>query len=275
MEIGIRLSDLTNVSEKIRQASELGLKACQLCSFDAACYTDACVREVLESCEKYGVRVSTFWAGWSGPSIWNFTEGPVTLGLLPAAYRRFRIEELKAGSDFAARLGVDQVATHVGFIPENPHDPDFAGLMDAIREVALHCRENGQRFLFETGQETPVALLRTIQIINTGNLGINLDTANTILYGKANPVDMLEILGQYVFDLHIKDGNWPTDGWKLGEETPVGMGKVDFRAIIRQLKALNYQGTLTIEREIEGEKQIEDIVRAKRLLETLLREEGC
>ena len=220
------------------------------------------------------MRISTFWAGWSGPKVWNFTEGPVTLGLLPEAYRHTRIAELKAGSDFARKLGVTQLATHAGFSPENPHDPEFAGMMDALREVAQHCRNNGQKFLFETGQETPVALLRAMQMIGTDNLGINLDTANVILYGKANPVDMLRILGRYVCDVHIKDGKWPTDGWKLGQETPVGEGDVDFAEVIRRLRALNYDGALTIEREIEGEKQIQDVLAAKKLLENLLRANG-
>lgn len=101
-----------------------------------------------------------------------------------------------------------------------------------------------------------------------------LDTANVILYGKANPVDMLRILGGYVCDVHIKDGKWPTDGWKLGQETPVGEGDVDFAEVIRRLRALNYDGALTIEREIEGEKQIQDVLAAKKLLENLLRANG-
>ncbi|MFO8212519.1 hypothetical protein R2K36_34225, partial [Pseudomonas aeruginosa] len=78
--------------------------------------------------------------------------------------------------------------THVGFLPENPHDPMYAGLIDALREVAQHLKKNGQYLLFETGQETPVAILRAMEDIGTGNLGVNLDTGNLILYGKANPV---------------------------------------------------------------------------------------
>lgn len=42
--------------------------------------------------------------------------------------------------------------------------------------------------MFETGQETPITLLRTILTVNTGNLGINLDPANLLLYGKAKPL---------------------------------------------------------------------------------------
>lgn len=270
MKIGVIISGLNDIGVKIKNVAELGIHSCQLNCYDTSLYTDECVREVLDACKKYDVTVSTYWAGWSGPAVWNFTEGPVTLGLLPAAYRRKRVRELKAGADFAEKLGVKQIATHVGFIPENPHDPDFPGMMDAIREVAEYCASKGMRFLFETGQETPTTLLRAFEVVGTGNLGINLDTANPIMYGKANPVDMLEVLKDYVFDVHIKDGCWPTDGWNLGEETPIGEGKVDFPKIIRMLKEIGYDGALTIEREITGEQQIKDIILAKEMLERLL-----
>ena len=54
----------------------------------------------------------------------------------------------------------------------------------------------------------------------------------------------------------------------------MGEGDVDFAEVIRRLRALNYDGALTIEREIEGEKQIQDVLAAKKLLENLLRANG-
>lgn len=269
MKIGV-LMTLAEAKNRIPLAAEMGIHSCQLCSWDLSKHTDEMAEEILALLAEHEVTVSTFWAGWSGPQAWNFTEGPVTLGLLPSAYRHRRVQELKAASDFARKLGIRQIATHAGFIPENPHDPQYAPMMDALREVAEYLKQNDQYLLFETGQETPVTLLRAIGDIGTGNLGINLDTANLILYGKGNPVDALDVFGQYVMDLHIKDGLFPTDGWKLGEEVPVGEGKADFPRIIEKLKALGYDGALTIEREIDGEKQIEDIVTAKALLEKYL-----
>ena len=266
MQIGV-IINIANFRERIPQAAEMGLRSCQLSCWDMSLHTDEIAAEIKALLEQYNMTVSSFWAGWSGPKAWNFTEGPVTLGLLPPAYRHRRVQDLKAGADFARKLGIRQVVTHAGFIPENPHDPLYAGMIDALREVAEHLKSNGQFFLFETGQETPVTLLRAITDIGTDNLGVNLDTANLILYGKANPVDALDVIGNYVMDVHIKDGLYPTDGWKLGEEVAVGEGKTDFPRFLARLKALGYDGALTIEREISGDKQIEDILRAKALLE--------
>jgi sugar phosphate isomerase/epimerase len=207
-----------------------------------------------------------------GKTVWNFKEGPTTIGLVPKEYRSERIDALKQASDLAQSCGIPAIHTHCGFIPEWPGDPLYPELVSAINDVASYCRERRQTFLFETGQETPITLLRTIRDVGLDNLGVNLDTANLILYGKGNPVDALDVIGKYVRGLHAKDGMFPTDPDHLGEEVAIGRGKVDFPALIGRLKQLNYDGPITIEREIEGPQQTEDIFKSKQYLEKLIRE---
>jgi sugar phosphate isomerase/epimerase len=215
--------------------------------------------------------ITAFWCGWSKPAVWDFFGGPATLGLVPVAYRASRMETLIKGSDFARKMNVTNVITHAGFIPENPNDPDYIGVVHALRQVAEHCKINQQYFLFETGQETPITLKRLIQDIGLDNLGINLDPANLLMYGKANPVDALDIFGEYVRGVHAKDGEYPVDGYNLGKEKPLGTGRVNFPALVKKLKELGYTGTLTIEREISGEQQKVDIIAGKEILESLIK----
>ena len=256
--------------EAFRSVAEMGFSSCQLLSWDRSFWTDAEAEEIKEKMQKYGIRISAFWCGWQGPTVWDFYEGPETLGLVPVTYRYARMKDLMDGSDFAKKLGVTDVATHMGFIPENPNDPNYAGLLSAIKTVAAHYKNNGQYLLFETGQETPVTLLRMIQNTGFDNLGINLDPANLVLYGKANPVDALDVFGKYVRGVHAKDGKYPTDGRYLGAEVPIGEGKVDFEKLLSGLHALGYTGSITIEREIDGEQQTKDIIAAKAYLEKIL-----
>ena len=206
------------------------------------------------------------------PLEWNFTRGPSTIGLVPPTTRAARIDALRQVSDFAKLLGVSQVQTHCGFIPEDPADPLYAGAVEAVRSVALHCRDNGQYFLMETGQETPTTMSRMIRDVALPNLGVGLDTANLILYGKANPVDAVDILGPHVRSVHAKDGRWPTDPSLLGEEVLIGKGLVDFRQVFTKLHHLGYAGAITIERETSGPGQIEDVRQEKLYLERILRE---
>jgi len=271
MKLGVMvyLKD-TNIDERFKQVKEYGFHSCQLCGWQHELFTDAVAEQVLEACKKYDVSISTFWCGWGRPAVWNFYEGPLTLGLVPLEFRHARIKELQMGSDFAKKLGVENMATHVGFIPEVPVTEQYHSLISAIRMVAQRCKDNGQYFLFETGQETPVTLRRAIEDVGTGNLGINLDPANLILYGKANPVDALDVFGEFVRDVHAKDGCYPTNGKELGEEKPLGEGKVNFPRLIEKLKEVGYDRTLTIEREITGDQQIKDIMMAKGILEELI-----
>ena len=106
--------------------------------------------------------------------------------------------------------------------------------------------------------------------VGLDNQGVNFDLANLILYGKANPVDAIELLGPYVQGIHAKDGLWPTNPKELGEEVPIGKGKVDFPRIIARLKELDYRGAVTIEREVSGPQQVEDVRAAKSYLEKLI-----
>ena len=253
-------------SEKFRALRELSLEYCQLSCWDMSLYTPENAERIKALAAENGVTITALWAGWSGPAEWNFTNGPVTLGLVPAAYRGVRLAELKRGSDFAAWIGVDTLITHSGFMPEDLNHPDWSGTVGALRDLCQYMSKREQTFLFETGQETPVTLLRAIEAIGCENVGINLDPANLVMYGKANPIDALDVFGRYVKNTHCKDGLYPTCGGELGAEVPFGEGRVNAVAWVKRLMELGYDGPFIIEREIKGEKQIADIERARDLL---------
>ena len=271
----IVLNDKTDVLAEMQKAREIGCECCQLSVWNPALYTDRWAEEIVAASQKTGLEISTLGAGWSGPKEWNFTGGPVTLGLVPEAYRMTRAEELLRGADFAVKLGVSRIATHVGFLPESRNDPQYGGVLAILRYVAKGCQARGIDFLFETGQETPVALLRVIEELGFDNLGINMDTANLILYGKANSADAISVFGKYVKDTHIKDGFYPTEGNSLGSEVAVGEGLANLPEVIRRLQAVGYTGNYVIEREIKGEQQTKDIIKTLAYLRELLgREEA-
>ena len=256
----------TNIEAEFRKAMDLEITSCQLCIWDETMFNDETAEKIDNAIKSTGFKITALWAGWAGPCEWNFTYGPSTIGLVPAAYRDSRLATLKKASDFAEKIGVNKLVTHVGFIPENPDHPDFAGTVGALRNLCRYMKPKGQYFLFETGQETPVTMLRTIQAIELDNVGINFDTANLILYGKANTLDALDVFGKYVMETHIKDGGYPTDGMRLGREVPAGQGKADLPAVVKKLEELGYTGSFTIEREISGEQQVKDIIMARDLL---------
>ena len=274
MQIGLMLNfdSMETFEGKVASLAKEGFKACQMSAWVPSLFVDENVETVKSIFKKYDVTPSAFWCGWTGRGVWNFYEGQTTLGLVPPETREERAINLCNGADFAKKLGITDVITHMGFIPENPYDPEFIPFCDTVRRVAEHLKENGQYLLFESGQETPVTMLRCFEVVGTDNLGVNLDTANLILYGKANPVDALDVLGDKVRNMHAKDGLYPTNGHELGKETRIGDGKVDFRGVLQKLHDLGYDSHITIEREIHGDQQLEDIRYAKQYLQNLIDE---
>ncbi|MBE6669015.1 MAG: sugar phosphate isomerase/epimerase [Ruminococcaceae bacterium] len=272
LELGVIMSMSGDLDEKFKKVHDLGLTSCQLSNYEPSVFTDENAAIVNECSKKYGVRVSALWCGWPGPKVWNFVEGPATLGIVPVAYRFERVKMLLKGGEFALKIGVTDVATHAGFIPENPSTTEYLDVVGCIKHIAKNYLDKGLYFLFETGQETPTTLLRLIEDVGTGNLGINLDPANLLMYGKANPCDAVDIFGKYIRNVHGKDGNYPTDGRSLGREARMGDGKVNYPELMRRLKAAGYNGPITIEREIKGDKQVEDILHAKAMLTALYSE---
>ncbi len=257
-----RLGVVVDVSGKetpdqaIARVKAFGLTCCQV---GVGMSPPGLAERLKAALDKYRIEATAAMTLGPGKMVWNFYQGPLTVGLVPSQTRVARIDALKRASDLAKQCGIEAVHTHCGFIPEDPNQPLYTDTVRAIREAASHCKANGQTFLMETGQESPVTMLRAILDTGLDNLGANLDTANLILYDKGEPVGALDVIGKYVRGLHAKDGLYPTDPKNLGEEVAIGKGKVDFPEVIRKLHALHYAGPITIEREISGTRQAADI----------------
>jgi L-ribulose-5-phosphate 3-epimerase len=273
MALGLLVSPYGAPEPTIKRVRDMGFSNCFL-SLDGYInkFTPNDAKQIGDLLAKYNLVATTVEVVGPAPLVWDFQKGPSTIGLVPPKTRAARIDALRQVSDFAKLLGIKQVQTHCGFIPEDPADPLYPGSVEAVRSVAQHCKGNGQDFLMETGQETPTTMSRMIRDVALPNLGVGLDTANLILYGKANPVDATDILGPHIRSVHAKDGKWPTDPSKLGEEVLIGKGLVDFKTVFTKLHKLGYTGAITIERETSGPQQVEDVKNEKAYLQRILDE---
>ncbi|MCI5745769.1 MAG: sugar phosphate isomerase/epimerase [Erysipelotrichaceae bacterium] len=274
LKIGIIESIDSILNEGLTRLDKVGIKEVQLSCWNVSLCNEKNAKKIKEMFSgEYSI--SGLWGGWiEGPTVWNFIEGPDTIGIVPKTWRKKRVEGLKKVIDFANMLNVKTVTTHMGFMPENPSSELYKEVLDTIFELCEYANQYGIYFCFETGQETPTTILRTIQDVQKrglDNLRINLDPANLLLYGKGNPSDAVDVFGKYVVGMHVKDGDYPTNGDNLGQEYKVGTGRVDFEYIIKKLHSFNYNGPLTIEREISGDQQIKDIIDTISYLKNILK----
>ena len=267
LRLGLILGVEPDPDAAMTKLKGLGIPSCQVYLNN---FEPAFASRLRKSLDSAGIEATSLVVGGPGKESWDFYDGPLTIGLIPRETRAARIAHIKAAADFAARCDIPAVQTHVGFIPENPNDPVYKEAIGAMREVAGYCNRYRQNFRYETGQETPITLVRAMRDVGLDNQGVNFDLANLILYGKANPVDAVEILAPYIQGIHAKDGLWPTNPRELGTEVPIGKGKVDFPRIIGRLKEIHYQGAVTIEREISGPQQLEDVRAAADYLRRLI-----
>ena len=270
--IGVFASIDAGLGVKLEVVQELGIPTIQLHAPQKATRTPEKAEEFLARLSEMGIVITAVFGGFEGESYADIPTVARTVGLAPPETRAARTREMNEIADFDRLLGVDVVALHVGFVPHEPSDPLYQGVLQVTREVCDHCQSNGQRLHLETGQEPADTLLQFIGDVDRGNLFINFDPANLILYGLGEPIESLRKVGKFVRSVHCKDAKWaakPGEEW--GAEVPFGTGDVGAEDFLRTLKELGYDGPLTIEREIaqEPDRQKAEIGGAVQLLKEL------
>lgn len=267
----VRLKNIDDCVVAFEKVKAMNLESCQLV-YKPEKYTLESAKIIREAAEKCGIEISAFFAGfYDDYTAWELKYDYKNAGLNSVAFGAERLKYLLGALPFLHELGVFDMVIHAGFVPNDPFAPEYAEMVCKVKLLADRAKKYGVNILFETGGESPITLLRLIQEVNTGNLFVNLDTGNLIMYGYGNPCEAVMTLGEYVRNVHAKDGVPPTKPYEIGAEKPLGQGVVDFKRVFTLLKARGYDRFITIEREIEGEEQKRDIERGFDYLKEILK----
>jgi sugar phosphate isomerase/epimerase len=266
----VRLDNVTDCETAFKKVKEMGLESCQLV-YKPETYTLDDAKRIKEVAKKCDIEISAFFAGFrDGYAAFDLKYDFRNAGLNSVMFGAERMKYLIGVLPFLRELGVSDMIIHAGFVPNDPFAPEYVDMVCKVKLLADRAKNYGVNILFETGGESPITLLRLIEEVNTGNLYVNLDTGNLILYGYGNPCEAVMTLGQYVRNMHAKDALPPTNPYKLGEEKAIGEGVVDFKRVLTLLKERGYDRFITIEREILGEEQKRDIERGCHYLKEIL-----
>lgn len=194
----------------------------------------------------------------------------LTGGIRPDTTWPHNLAHASALADLAAEAHVRLITFHAGFLPESPHDPERATIMDRLCHLADLFAQYKIDIALETGQESAETLEHVLSDLNRANLGVNFDPANMILYGMGDPIAALRRLGPHVRQVHIKDAIASRTSGEWGAEVPIGEGQVHWRAFFAALAELARPIDLVIEREA-GDQRIKDIQTAAHLITEQLR----
>jgi sugar phosphate isomerase/epimerase len=271
--IGVFASIDAGLGVRLEVAHELGIKTIQLHTPAKESRTGENAKAFTQKLQDYGITVTTVFLGFEGETYETIARTAETVGFVPEKTRSARLAEAYDIADFAAKLGVSAIGSHIGFVPHNRTSPEYKSVVETIRSLCTHLTKNGQTLHLETGQE-PVDLLMTfMDDVQTPNIFINFDPANLILYGIGKPLEALRAVSSWVRGVHCKDATATTGtpGVDWGCEVPFGTGQVNAEQFLRILHEIGYKGALTIEREIpaEPERQKAEIGQAVKLINEL------
>ena len=116
-----------------------------------------------------------------------------------------------------------------------------------VRKVCEHAESEGVCFGVEPGPyclvSTTEDVERLLSEVGSDSLRVNYDGGN-LWAGGSDATDAVKRLGPKTVHVHVKDYSRA-----LGKETALGDGDVDYATVIRELRAVGYDGWLVIERE--------------------------
>lgn len=270
LEVGVFSSSLAipDPIEALKKAKEIGIGVVQVGPLPEEWYGVEGRERLKRVAEELGLELSAVCVAYKGEDYSDMEKVRETVGLTNPRFLPERMEHTKRVVEFALFLGVDKITLHIGVIPRDMEAPEYERLLEVAKEIADYCGERNIIFALETGQETAEEQREFIERTGRPNVKVNFDPANMILYGTGRPVEAIGVLGPYIVHTHAKDGKWPIEEGKLGEEAPLGEGEVDVPAYVKALYDAGYRGPLVIEREA-GADRIGDILRGKELLESI------
>jgi sugar phosphate isomerase/epimerase len=220
---------------------------------------------------KASFKVSAAMLGFPGEDYTTPDHIRRTGGFGDPTTRAERLKTLDWGLKKTKALGLSILSIHAGFIPEKG-DPGRRDFIDTLKRALDAAGRENITLAFETGQETAALLRATLDELKHPRAKVNFDPANMLLYDKGDPIEAVKILGADIVHVHAKDANRTTVPGAWGQEVPLGQGQVDMAKFIEALKAVGFQGTLAIEREVgDQQARIRDIAYGVDVLRKLVK----
>lgn len=173
-------------------------------------------------------------------------------GAVPNAAREpYACEEL---FQVASLLRTDTIAGHMG--------------QAGMSQLTALCAQYQVRVGYENGGEkTAQDILAVIGGADSAWIGANIDTGNMAVQG-GDPVQAIRELGPRIKYVHLKDVPAVGDD----ECVALGTGIVNVRSVIRELKALDYEGWISIEIENSQHDPTADIIASAATVRRLMAE---
>lgn len=157
-----------------------------------------------------------------------------------------RVAATKDVMKMAGELGARVVVNQIGRIPESFEDASHEMLRSVLSDLGRFAQHHGAFLGCETGSEPLAHVLKLIEALPEGSLGVTLNPGNLI----ANGYDLndLRSISQHVLLVHAKDAIQDRAKGR-GMDVPLGRGLAEFPEIAAILEERRFSGAFVIDRE--------------------------
>jgi sugar phosphate isomerase/epimerase len=173
--------------------------------------------------------------------------------------------ELKGPTTYLPRYydveqGAPEKKFHIDIDPSFDWNRVWSAFVGTIKGCVARAKAHGRKFSIENHTHTLLpdtgSLLRLWDAITDPALGANLDVGWIQLEREYPPVAVYKLKG-HLMNLHMRD----IDGL-MRSFSPIGLGVMDFKAIIDALKQTGYEGFVSLEQDGHpGDPEIKDTCR--------------
>ncbi len=168
-------------------------------------------------------------------------------GLADAEKEEFGFDSVRAGLQLCRDLGAGALLVPFFGPGEIRGDEAKLRLIENLRKLAPEALESLR------GDEAA----RLLDEINSPAVGDYFDMANCLSLGF-DPLQEIEFLGRHIVRVHAKEFSGAQTGQNPGaypglNQVAFGAGKVPVREVLSQLKAIGYDGWITLETGVFGE----------------------
>lgn len=206
-------------------------------------FSDENILETIDELKKQGLTITDI-----GSSV-KFHE--------PETYEE-NIVEGKEYIELAYRLGVPYIRVFGNKILNMAQKEDSINkVIQGITDLCQYAEDKGVSCLLETHGDfvNLKTLVPVIKGITCKNFGIIWDVAHTFEVYGGEVTEFLEIMSPYIKHVHIKDLKKTETGYDL---CMIGEGDIHLSRIVTDLKAMGYDGYLSLEWEKKWVPELED-----------------
>ena len=227
------------VEETLTNAKSIGYEAVELvCRNDGPITLDTPEAELVAAAakaEEIGIELASM----------CLLVRPLDIMTNDAELREASIETIGRGLNVAKALGVDAILVVPGRIgPDCYYDDAYYNALATCRTLGPLAADVGVdialEYVWNWFLVSPLEYRRFLDDVDHESVGFYHDTGNMVIQGY--PEMWTRILGRHIKKVHLKD--FKRDG---AQWPPLLEGDVDFPAVMRELRAIGYDGALLSE----------------------------